>query len=103
TINILQAGSFATQTTQIIKLGAADFGRFHHVHFIHYFGSDREDALNTVAKADLAHGEAGLRAAVLGNDNALKRLEAFFVAFFDLYLHTDCVAWDEIRDISALG
>src|SRR5882724_94150 len=102
-LHILQAGSLATQTTQIIKLSAADFGRFHHIHFIHDFRSDGEDALNAVAEADLAHGEAGLRAAVFGDDNALKRLKTLFVAFFNLYLHADGVARDEIRNISALG
>ena len=63
----------------------------------------REDALYTMAKADLAHGKAGLRAAATRNDHALKCLQAFLVAFLDLHVYADAVARHELRNVGALG
>ena len=60
-IQFLQAGSFATQTTQIIQLCAPHFRRANHFHFVHNFGVNWEDALHALAEADLANREARLK------------------------------------------
>ena len=62
-LDILQASCLATQAAKIIKLCASHFGRAHHIHLINYARSFGEDALNTLAEADLAHRETGLRSA----------------------------------------
>src|SRR5204862_2587981 len=91
-LNILQAGSFATQRTQVIKLGAAHFGRAHYVNLVHDFRTLGEDALYALAEADLTDGEAGLGTATASNHDALERLQALLVAFFNLHLHANGVA-----------
>jgi len=54
-------------------------------------------------KLILRHGKAGLRAAGFRDHDSFKRLEALFVAFFDLYLHADGIAGYKVRNICALG
>src|SRR5215469_7858667 len=81
TLYVLQAGSLALQCAQVIKLGGADLGRAHQFDAVDDSGIDREDTLDALAEADLAHGEAGLGAAALGDDDAFERLHALFVAF----------------------
>src|SRR3954454_8172228 len=60
-LHIFEAGSLATQTAQVIKLGAADFRRTHQLNAIDHARAHRENAFHTLPKADLADGEAGLR------------------------------------------
>src|SRR6185503_13561945 len=97
-----QASGFALQLTQVKQLGAAHLVRADDLHFIQHFGVERENTFHALAKADLAYGEAALRAAALGNHGAFKRLYALFVAFFDLYLYADAVARIYVRNVLAL-
>ena len=54
-----------------------------------------------MAKADLSHREAGLRAARAGNHDAFKCLQSFLVTFFDFYMHANAVAGNKGRKIGA--
>ena len=101
-LHVLQTSSLTTQATQVIKLRATDLGRLHHVNLVDNLRGDGENTLDAMAEADLADGEAGLRPAGLGDDYAFKRLKALFVAFFNLHLHADGVARNEIRNICTL-
>jgi len=42
------------------------------IHLVDHFGVNRENALDALAEADLAHGETGLRSVVALDDDALK-------------------------------
>ena len=53
-------------------------------------------------EADLADGEAALRAALERDHDALESLEAFFVAFFNLDLDANSVAGHEIGVVGAV-
>src|SRR4029077_6947213 len=64
---------------------------------------ERKDTLDAVAKADLAHGKAGLRPPAARNHHALECLQAFLVALLDLHVHADAVTRREFRNISTLG
>ena len=103
TLDVFQAGSFATQAAQVIKLGAADFGRTDEINFIDYPRALGEDALHSLAEADLTHGEAGLRPMAARDHYAFKRLQAFFIAFFDFYLDTHRVSGAKLWQVGALG
>ena len=63
TIHVLQAGSFAAQSSQIVQLGAAHLRRAHQFDLVDHLGVQRENTLDALAEAHLAHSEAGLRAA----------------------------------------
>src|ERR1035441_4793196 len=84
--NVAQARRFALESAQIIQLGAADLGGAQQIHFVDDFGVNGENALDALAEADLAHGEAGLRPVVALDHHAFKSLQALLVAFFDLYV-----------------
>src|SRR5437868_14926071 len=98
-------GGLATQSAEIVQLGAADLRGPQYIDLVNDFRVDREDALHTVAEADLADGEAGLRAVALRDHDAFESLQAFLVAFLDLHLDTDSVTGTETREIGtfALG
>src|SRR5581483_10691220 len=102
-LDVAQASSLATQGTQIIQLGAADLRGTQDVHLVDHLRVGREDALDPVTEADLAHREAGLRAVALRDHDAFEGLEAFFVAFLDLHLNADCIARPEGGEIRTLG
>src|SRR5579875_3822592 len=91
TLDFLQTSRLAAETAQIKEAGTANLGRTDSFHLIHDLAVEREDALDALAEAHLAHGEAALRAVLAGDDHALESLNALFVAFFDLYLNTNCI------------
>src|SRR6185437_10458066 len=63
---------------------------------------DGEDALDAMAEADLADGDALTHSAVVAGDHdAFKGLEALFVAFLDLYVDADGVAGAKLRHIGS--
>src|SRR5262249_7054382 len=90
---LFQAGRFALEPAQVVELGAANFAGAHDVDVIDHFGVDREDALDAVAEADLADGDALTHArAIAGNDGAFESLEALFIAFLDFDVNLDGIA-----------
>src|SRR5882724_177938 len=100
-VDFTQTGGFASQLAQIIQLRAPHLRGAQDVDFVDDLGLDGEDSLDALSKADLADGEAGLRAARPRNDNAFERLDAFLVAFLDLDLNFDGVSGAEVRDVGA--
>src|SRR5277367_6173482 len=90
--DFFQSSSLALQPAQIVKLGTADSRGTHHVNLVDDLGVDGKNTLHALPEADLADGEARLRAALAGNDDAFERLQALFFAFSDLDQHLDGVA-----------
>src|SRR5205823_7682406 len=72
-INVFEASSFATQSAQVVELCAANFRAAHDLDFVHDPRALGEDALDALSKADLANGEAGLRAASARQHHAFER------------------------------
>jgi hypothetical protein len=101
-IGFAQTSSLAAQGAQIEKLGAAHASRANFFHFLHHFAVQGENALDALAKAHLANREATFGAILARNHNALKGLDALFVAFFNLYLDTDRIARAEFGEVGAL-
>src|SRR5271157_1221492 len=99
---ILQAGSLAAQVAKIEQLGAPHLVAANFFDLIDHLGVEREDALHALAKAHLAHGKGTLGALVDGDDQALKGLQALFVAFLDLDLNANLVAGHKLREVGAL-
>src|SRR5262249_53516698 len=97
-----QTGGLAFQFAQVEQLGAAHLVGACDLHFVDDLGVEREDALDALPKADLAHGKASARAVAARDNGAFKRLHAFFVAFLDLYLDADGVARLDGREVVAL-
>jgi len=61
---------------------------------------EREDTLDTDAKAHLTDGDAFARATVLARDDyAFENLQTFFVAFLDSDVDFDGITGLERRDI----
>src|SRR5215469_9355824 len=96
-LNIAQTGSLAAQASQIIQLGTPHFRGTNHFELIDNFGILGKDSLHALAETDLANGEAGLRAATPRNHYTFKRLQALFIALFDLHVYTNGVARDKLR------
>src|SRR5580693_2551246 len=90
--DVAQTRCFALEAAQIIKLGAADFGRAQQIHFVDHFGVNGENAFHALSEADLPDGKAGLRSVVALDHHAFKGLHALFVAFFDLHMHANGVS-----------
>jgi len=101
-INFFQTSSLATESAEVEQFGAAHFRRAHFFNAVNHAAVDGEDALHALAEAHLADGEAAVRAVALGDDDAFKRLQAFFVALFDSYLDADRVSGGERGKVSAL-
>ena len=91
-VDFAQAGSLTTQRAQVIQLGTAHAGRTNDLNLFDHLRVQREDALDTLAKAHLADDEAGLRSLALCDDQPFEHLHAFFVAFLDLYVDPHGVA-----------
>jgi len=98
----LEAGSFAAQVAEVEELGAADLVGADLFDLVDNFGVVGEDALDALAEAHFADGEGALRALLAGNDHAFERLEALFVALFDLHLHADGIAGGEVGEVGTL-
>jgi hypothetical protein len=59
-----------------------------------------EDSLNTHAVRHFSHGEGRTNTIVVTLDaDTLKNLNALFVTFCDLNMHTQCIPRLELRDI----
>src|SRR5580704_14634298 len=70
-----QTGGLALETAQIVKLGAAHASGADHIDVIDDSRVDGEDALNAVAKANLADRDGLAHAGVVtGDESALERL-----------------------------
>src|SRR5664279_2796735 len=80
-LGFLEAGSLATQATQIEELGAANTGRTDLFYLVHNLGVVGEDALDALAEAHFADSETALRTLFGGDHDALKSLEALFFTF----------------------
>src|SRR6185437_284862 len=100
--DLAQSGSLTFELAQIEQLGAAHASRADMLNFVDDFGIQREDTLDALSEADFANGDARLRAALMGDHHTLEGLNAFFVAFLNLHLHTDGVAGIEMRKVLAL-
>src|SRR5689334_6634372 len=95
---LVETRGLASEPTQIIKLRAAHLSCAHHVNVVDHRSLHREDALDTVAEADLADRDGLAHPGVVaGDDGALEYLEALFIAFLDLDVHLDGVAGPELR------
>src|SRR6185295_19942176 len=87
------AARLAAQVAQVIELGAAHHALAHHLDLPDAWTVQGEDALDTFAEADLAHGERGVHASVLAADaQAFVDLKALAIAFLDLDVHAHGVA-----------
>src|SRR5581483_10096441 len=101
-IDILEARSFATQTAQVVQLGAANLGRANQFDSVDYPRVLGENSFHPLPETDLAHGEAGLWSAGTGYHHAFERLQPLFVTFLDPYLHAHSIAGHEWWQVSAL-
>jgi len=101
-IDFLQAGSLAAESADVEELGAADAITTDLVDAINYLRVEGEDALDALAEAHLADGEGALCALVDGDNEAFKRLQTLLVAFLDLDLDANLVAWEKLGEIGAL-
>jgi hypothetical protein len=102
TICFAQAGGFALESAEVEQLGAAHLIGAQDLDFIKDLGIEGEDTLHTLAKADFADGEAALGTIAAGNNSPFKRLNAFFVAFFNPDLNADGISGRYIGNIFAL-
>src|SRR5271169_5709840 len=98
-LDFFEAGGFAAESAEVEELGAADLGRADFLDLVDDLGVEGKDALDALAEAHFADGEAALRAVFAGNHDAFKCLEALFIAFLDLDLHAHSVAGDEGRQV----
>src|SRR4029079_10638040 len=91
-------------SAQIVELGPADVAAAHDLDLVDDRRIEREDALDALAEADLADGEAGTNALVgAGDAHALERLHAGAVAFDHLDADAERVARAEFGDGLVLG
>src|ERR1700753_2137672 len=97
-----QTGCLAAQAAEVEQLRPADLVGANLLDLVDDLRVVGENALDALAEAHLANGEAALGALLAGDDHAFKSLETLFFAFFDLYLHADSVARSEGREVGAL-
>src|SRR5699024_2582315 len=97
----------AGAAAQVLQLCTADLALADNSHLLNKGAVDREDTLDAHAVSDAADGKGLCDAAVLlGNDGALKGLDALALAFLDADVHPDGVADVELGALSldaALG
>src|ERR1700733_10903216 len=77
--DFLHAGCLAAQTADVEELGAANAVAANLLHLVDDLGVEGEDALDALAKAHLAHGEAALGAILDSDDESFKGLKTLFV------------------------
>ena len=97
-----QTGGLATQSADVEELGATNLVAANLFDLVDDFGIEGEDALYALSEAHLADRECPLRAVIDGDHQAFKCLQAFLVAFLDLYLDANLVAGHKRRQIGAL-
>src|SRR3546814_13496533 len=79
---LADARRLAGAATQVVELRTAHIAAAHHLDGIDARAVQREDALDTLAVRQLAHGEGGVEAAVAARDaDALESLAALARAF----------------------
>jgi len=100
--DVTQTCSLAAQSAEVEEARAPHFRRADQVDLVDNLGVDGEYALDALSEADLADGEAGLRAVVALDYHAFERLHAFLIAFFNLYVDADGVSGAERREVGAL-
>src|SRR5690606_9460384 len=67
---------------------------------IHHRGMEREDSLDAMAEADLAHCDGFAHATVIAGDHgAFKYLKTFFLAFTNLHVDANGIARPEGRQV----
>ncbi len=99
-LDFFDAGCFAAELADVIQLRAPDAAFADDFDLVDHLRMEREDAFDTVSERHLADGECGAGAAMfLRNANALEDLDAFLVAFLDLYVHFDGIARFEFGKI----
>src|SRR5271170_5237029 len=101
-VDFLEASSLAAQSAQVEELGAADLGGTDLFDPVDDLGVEGEDTLDALAEADLSDGEAALGSALERNHDALKSLDTFLIALFDLDLDANGVAGHEIGVVRAV-
>src|SRR5210317_777536 len=98
--DFLDTCSFTLQIAQVVELGATHTANHHHFNPVNARSVQREDSLNTHAVGHFAYGEGRTDTIVVTLDaDTLKNLDALFVTFSDLNMHTQCIPRLELRDI----
>src|ERR1017187_683040 len=101
-VHFPQTGGLAAQSAKVEELGAAHLVAANLLDLVDDLGVEGKDALDALAKAQLADGKRALRTAVDGDDQAFEGLQAFLIAFLDPALDANLVAGDEFGEIGAL-
>jgi len=101
-IYFLEAGSLATKPADVEQLGATNLVAANLFDLVDNLRVEREDTFHALAEAHLANGKGALRAAIDGDYQAFKGLQAFLVAFLDLYLDANLVSRRNLGKVGAL-
>src|ERR1700733_1379201 len=97
-IAFAQARRLALQAAEVIKLRPANAPAAHEVNVVNHRRLHGENTLDTVAETDLANSDGLAHSRILARDHgAFESLQALFVAFPDLDVHANGVAWTELR------
>src|SRR6266850_1429063 len=101
-LHFFDPGSLATEIPYVIQLGAADASGADHFNLVDHFRVKRKDSFHAVPEGNLANGESRPGTTVLlRNADALKNLDALFVAFLDFDVNLDGIARLESRNVRA--
>src|SRR5437660_5578028 len=82
--NFTQPCCFAFEAAKVEELGPPYLVGADYFNLGEHFGIQGEDALDALAEADLADGDACLRSITPGNHCTFEGLDTFLVAFFNL-------------------
>ncbi len=94
-------GFFAFQIAQVIQLGLTHVAATLDLDRINDLAMGLEHAFYAETVRNLAHRESGIDAGILDGDNdAFIGLDAFAIAFLNLYVNDDGVAWTEFRQLA---
>ena len=97
-IALAQAGCFAPQSAQIVKLGAAYASCSDQIDMVDHRRVDREDALHAVTEADLSHRDGLAHPTILAREHgSFKGLQPLFITFSDSDVYANGVARPELR------
>jgi hypothetical protein len=93
-----QAGRFALEPAQVVELRAAYAAGANQVDVIDHGRVDGENALDTLAEADLAHRDGLAESGVVArDDSAFERLQPLLVTFLDAHVDANRVPGPELR------
>ena len=91
-------GALTATATLVEQFGAAHLAGFIQHNGVNIGRIEREQTLNADSVRDLANGEACSMTLALPFDHiAFKRLDTFFVSFYDLVIHGNIVPGFEFR------